>query len=62
MLFPRKPRGLGPSRADSYRWDGHISQSRCNPAPSCPRALQWGGMQSAAGSLERRADKGTSCW
>lgn len=39
MLFPRKPRGLGSSKADSYRWDGHVSQSHCNPAPSCPRVL-----------------------
>lgn len=38
MLFPRKPRALGSSGADSHRWDGHISQSHCNPAPSCPSA------------------------
>lgn len=42
MLFPRKPSGLGSSRADSYRWDGHISQSHCNAAPSCPIVLIWG--------------------
>lgn len=49
MLFPRKPRGLGPSRADPDRWDGRISGSHCNPAPSRPRVLRWGGMQSAEG-------------
>lgn len=64
MLFPRKPRCLGSSRAVSYRWDGyHISQSHCHPAPSRPRVLILGMECSLlAGSSERRADKGTSCW
>lgn len=42
MLFPRKPSGLGSSRADSYRWDSHVSQSHCNAAPSCTTVLIWG--------------------
>lgn len=64
MLFPRKPGGLGSSRADSYyRWDGHrISQPHRNPAPSCSRVLILGEESSVlAGSFERRADEGTSC-
>lgn len=32
MLFPRKPSGLGSSRADSDRWDGHSSR----PTACCP--------------------------
>lgn len=39
MLFPRKPSGLGSSRADSCRRDGCVSQSHCSAAPSCPTVL-----------------------
>lgn len=64
MWFPRKPRGLGSSRAASYRWGGHhVSQHHCNLVPLGPRVLPLGvGCSLLAGSLERSANKGTGCW